>query len=126
MRGKFAALLVLAAALAPSGGLAMSPPRAVTVGHCTIIGGENLPAAVGGNEALCAAIERAIASRAPTVRYSAQVEVLPRSRLSATLVVNGRTLPEQKFAVMDRELNPASIQLFADSLAEQLVEAAKP
>lgn len=104
----------------------MSPLKAVTVGRCTVIGGENLPAAVGGNEALCTAIERAIASRAPTAHYSAQIKVLPRSRLSATLVVNGRTLPEQKFAVMDRELNPASIQLFADSLAEQLVEAAKP
>jgi hypothetical protein len=41
------------------------------------------------------------------------------------LVVNGRTLPEQKFAVMDRELNSTSIERFADSLADQVAEAAR-
>lgn len=104
----------------------MGPSEPVTIGHCTIIGGEILPAATGGDQGLCSAIERAIASRAPTARYTVQVKVLPRSRLSATLVVNGRTLPEQKFAVMDRDLNSASIQHFADSLADQVAQAAKP
>jgi hypothetical protein len=41
-------------------------------------------------------------------------------------VVNGRTLPEQKFAVMDRDLNPASIQRFAQSLATEVAKAEKP
>jgi hypothetical protein len=103
----------------------MSPPKAVTIGHCTITGGENLPPGSGGNAALCSAIERAVAARAPTAGYSVQVKVLPRSRLSAVLVVNGRTLPEQKFAVMDRELDSTSIKRFADSLADQAAEAAK-
>jgi hypothetical protein len=125
MRGRFGAILIVAAILAPSGGSAMTPPRAVTIGHCTITGGESLPAGSGGNEALCAAIERAVAARAPTARYTVQVKVLPRSRLSAVLVVNGRTLPEQKFAVMDRELNSTSIERFADSLADQVAEAAR-
>ena len=102
----------------------MRPPNAVTVGHCTITGEEHLPASVGGAAGLCAIMDRAITARVPSVRYSAQVKVLPRSRLSAVLVVDGHALPEQRFAVMDRELNAASVQRFADALAEQASDAA--
>lgn len=93
--------------------------------HCHVLAGEKLRAASGGSAAICAAVEKAIASTAPDVRYSVEVNVLSPSRLAATLVVNGRTLPEQKFAVMDRDLNPASIERFAQSLATEVAKAAK-
>jgi len=50
---------------------------------------------------------------------------MPRARLSATLIVDGRTLPVQNFAVMDRGLDAASIRRFAQSLAEAVAKAAK-
>ena len=94
--------------------------------RCHVVGGEKLPAASGGSKAICSEIERAIAALAPKARYSAEVTVLTKSRLAATLVVNGRTLPEQKFAIMDSDLNAGAIQRFACSLAAEVAEAAKP
>ena len=50
---------------------------------------------------------------------------MPHARLSARLIVNGHALPEQHFAVMDRELDPGSISRFAQSLAAEVAKAAK-
>jgi len=50
---------------------------------------------------------------------------MPRARLSAALVVNGRTLPEQNFAVMDSGLDAGAIRRFAQSLAQAVAKAAK-
>lgn len=102
----------------------MRPSNPVTVGHCTITGEQHLPTALGGSAAVCAIIERAITARAPTATYTAQLKVHPRSRLSAVLVVNGHPLPEQNFAVMDRELSKATVQRFADTLAGLVSDAA--
>ena len=93
--------------------------------RCHVVAGEKL-AGSGGTSAICAAVEKAIAAKAPNANYSAQVRVLSPSRLSALLIVDGHTLPEQKFAVMDRDLNPGSIQRFAESLAAEVAKAAKP
>lgn len=126
MRGRFARLVGIAAAIMPWGTIAMSMNGKVQLGTCTVVGGDNLPAGSGSAEALCAAIERAIAVRAPTARYKVEVKVISASRLSAGLTVNGRALPEQRFAVMDRGLNPGSIERFVESLTEVVVKAAKP
>src|SRR6184192_2609877 len=75
------------------------------LGRCSVVSGEKLPAGLGGGPGICEAVERAIATAAPGARYSAEVRVLSSTRLAAILVVNGRALPEQKFAVMDSELN---------------------
>ena len=75
---------------------------------------------------LCSEIERAISSAAPGVPYRVQIKVLSPSRLTASLVVNGRTLPEQHFAIMDRELNRGAIERFAHLLALEVAKAAKP
>ncbi len=91
--------------------------------RCTVVDGERLPAASGGSAALCAAIERAISERVPGTVFTAEVRVLPRSMLAATLTVNGRELPEHKFASMDRELDKSSFARFAQSLAESLAQA---
>lgn len=94
--------------------------------YCRVTGGEKLPAATGGAKAVCAAVERAVATRAPNARYTAEVKVLTPSRLSTSLVVDGRTLPEQNFAVTDRELGEGSIRRFANSIAAEVAKAAKP
>lgn len=89
-------------------------------GSCRVTGGEKLPAEAGGADAICAAVQRAVAAQAPNVRYSAEVRVLSRSALAATLETSGRKLPELKFSVSDRELNPRAIGHFADSIAAAL------
>jgi hypothetical protein len=96
-----------------------------SAGHCSVLAGEKLPPASGGAQGLCEAIERAIGEAAPHVAYRAEITVISPARLSAKLVVDGRTLPEQKYAIMDRELNPSAIERFANSLAKAVAKAAK-
>ena len=100
----------------------MSPTSSL---RCQVVGGKKLPAGSGGSKALCAEIERAVAKLAPSAHYNAEVTVLSKSRLAATLVVNGRTLPEQRFAIMDSDLDAGAIQRFAHSLATEIARAAK-
>jgi hypothetical protein len=123
MSSRILAAIIACAACASACAPAMSAPQAS--GPCRVVGGEKLPNGAGAT-AICAAIERAMASRAPTVRYSAEVRVLSKAALSATIVANGRTLPEQQFAVSDRDLNPGAIERFAQALADEVVKAGKP
>jgi hypothetical protein len=115
-------ILVLAAAAVPASACAMSAPHQ---GPCRVLNGEKLPASSGGAEGICATVEHAIASNAPNVHYSAEIRVLSKSTLAARLVVQGRELPEQHFSVMDRDLNPTSIQRFAQTLGQLVAKAAK-
>jgi hypothetical protein len=100
----------------------MSPPTDQAP-RCRVVGGDKLPAASGGAAALCAAIEQAVAARAPGVTVSVEVRALSASRLAAALVVNGRALPEQNFASMDRDLDAGSFERFAAALADQVAKA---
>ena len=111
----------LAAALvsAAAGAMTSQAPQ----GHCTVIDASKLPLEAGGSEGLCRAIELAVAKRSPGLRYTAEVRVISKASLSAALRVEGRALPEQKFAVSDRDLNAALIERFARSIAEKLAEA---
>ena len=124
MRGRVAGFIFFVAALASPSAGAMSASRHASQRHCDVANSAKLPAEAGAN-LICTEVERAVAAAAPKVRYSVQVQVVSSSRLSATLVVNGRTLPEQNFAVMDRELNPGSIRRFAESLASEVAKAVK-
>ena len=72
---------------------------------------------------ICLEVEKAIAAAAPNLSYSAEIQVLSSSRLAARLVVNGRELPQQNFAVMDRELDRPSIARFAGALAAEAQKA---
>jgi len=102
----------------------MSVPEAAQ-GPCRVTGAEKLPAEAGGADAICAAVQRAVAAQAPSLRYGAEVRVLSRSALAANLVANGRKLPELRFSVSDRELNRTTIGRFADSVAAALAEAGR-
>ena len=117
----FAAVLASAsfvAACAP----AMSAPQDRP---CRVLNGEKLPPESGGAAGLCSAIERAMAARAPKIRYTAEVRVLSKSALAALVVANGKPLPEQQFAVSDRNLNPGSIKRFAEGLADEVAKIGK-
>jgi hypothetical protein len=94
-------------------------------GRCQIVAGEKLPSSIGGSTAVCAEVERAIAATAPNAQYRVEVKVLSKSRLSASLIVDGHALPEQNFAIMDSELDAGAIQRFAASLARAVAGAAK-
>ena len=120
MRRAFAAIFTLAVACASTDASAVN-----AAGTCRVVAGEKLLVASGGAGALCDEIHKAVAAAAPKVRYSAEVRALSPSRLAATLVVNGKALPEQNFAVMDRNLSTASIREFAESLAQEVARAAK-
>jgi len=123
MRGRLAALnLLVASVVAPTSAAAMSAPCQIPPDGCRVVAGEKLPPGAGGSSVICREVEQAIAALAPNTRYSAVVKVLSRSMLAATLMVDGRTLPEQKFAVSDRELNPGSIRRFAQSLAAEVAK----
>lgn len=124
MRGRIAAfVLICAAAVAPANAHAMTNAAQRS---CHVVEGEKLLAASGGADALCSEVKRAIASAAPRARYKAEVKVLPRSRLSTSLIVNGRALPDQKFAAMDSDLDHSVIRRFAEGIAAAVAEAAKP
>src|SRR5438270_3513020 len=124
MRGGFA-LLVFVAGLASIGCSPLSARVNEPLGRCELVGGEKLAIASGRGGAICAEVERAIAVVAPGVSYSAKIKLLSRSRLAATLVVNGRTLPGQNFALMDGNLSEGSIKHFARALAVAIKEASK-
>ncbi len=93
--------------------------------HCEVVGGEKLLARAGGATGLCARVESAILKQAPAANVRALIKVLPRSRFSAALVVNGQALPDQNFAVMDGEVNEGALERFAQSLGAAAAQAAK-
>lgn len=92
--------------------------------HCQVVGGDKLPAETGGPRQICAAIEAAVASRAPREGYSIELRVLSDHMLAARVrMADGRWLPEQKMAVSDRKLNRRSIDRFAIAIAEAIDRA---
>jgi hypothetical protein len=114
-------ILLVAALLFSGNACAMNAPDNHST-HCRVVGGEKLPRGSGGTVALCSAIEQAVSGRAPGKAVTVEVRVLPNSMLAATLTVNGRALPEQKFASMDRDLDSHSFERFANALAEQVAK----
>ena len=121
MGGRIAALALGGALLvASASACAMSSPPPAQA-KCTIIGGDKLSAQSGGADALCAAIERAMAEQVPGTKVTAEVRVLSASRLRATVkAADGRVLDDQNYASSDRTLTRASFERFASGLAEEL------
>jgi len=111
---------MIAASLS-GGACAMASPSNSSA-SCRVVDGDKLPDASGGAAALCTAIERAAAAKAPGVDFAVEVKVLSSSRLAATVTRSGRNLPEQNFATMDRELTGGSFERFANALADQLAK----
>lgn len=123
---RFATCLVAGTvAASATGAYAMSAPDRERQARCSVTGSEKLPAEVGGADAICTAIERALAAKAPDIHYVVEVRVRSASMLAATLIAGGRKLPDQNFAVMDRNLNRESIERFAQAIADALTKASK-
>ena len=121
MRGRIL-LFSLAVAGLGSGACAMTASEAQ---HCTVVGAEKLPAEAGDAKALCAKVEAAVAAHAPNSHYSAQITVVSKSILAASVTVGGRQLPVRKLGVTDRDLNAGSISRFANAIAEDVAKATK-
>jgi hypothetical protein len=100
----------------------MSSPNGQST-RCQVLDGDKLPAQSGGPRALCEAIERAVSQKVPRAAFSVEVRVLSPTRLAATLTVEGRKLPEQNFASMDRQLDGGSFGRFAAAIADQAAKA---
>jgi len=115
--------MVAAAGLGPSSAWAMSAPGHREANSCRVVGGEKLPGSAGGPDAICAAINRAVAARTPNVHFAAEVRVVRPSMLATRLTVNGRALAEKTFAVMDGDLDTGSIERFAQSIAAAVEKA---
>lgn len=124
MRRKMAGA-ILAIALASAGGAACGMTHSTAKSdRCRVLGGEKLPAAIGGEEQICAAIEAAAAG-VPGEAYSVEVLVRSDYMLSAQVrMADGRSLPELKLAVSDRQLTRRSIERFATSVGEAIRRAA--
>ena len=91
---------------------------------CQVVGGDKLPAETGGATALCAAIEASAARQAPNAEFSVVVRVLSPSSLAAVVrTADGRTLPEQNYAISDRALNKTSFERFAEAVGAELARA---
>jgi hypothetical protein len=118
-------LLALGMAFAIGGSAcAMARPGAGRA-KCVVSGADKLPAEAGGDEAICSAIRAATRDRAPAADYWVEVEVLSASSLAARVrLKDGRTLPEQRMAVSDRQLNPGSIERFAAAIANAVAGSA--
>lgn len=112
----YSSIAALAIACAPAVSAPVESP-------CRVVHGEKLPVESGGASAICAAVEQAVAARAPNLKYSAEVRILSKSTLIIAAEVRGRKLPEQHFAVMDRNLNPASLKRFAEAAADEIAKA---
>src|SRR6476469_7129927 len=93
--------------------------------HCEIVAGQKYLQGPMSGSSVCTEIQRVLAAEAPNVPVRAEITALSTSRLVARLKVNGKALPEHKFAVMDGDLNPAAVQRFARSLALAVQEAVK-
>ena len=109
-------VLAVAGVVASAGACAVTGAPAEA--RCVVVGGEKLPAAVGGAAGVCAAIERAVARAAPGKDYRVEV-TLPRPYILSAVVVlgDGRRLPEQRLTVSDAPLSRAQVERFADKIA---------
>ena len=102
---------------------AMNSPATKSDG-CHVRGAEKLPPEVGGADAICNAIKRAVTATAPDRRYSVEITVHSSASLSAVVkTAAGHALPEQRMAVSDSTLRTSSIERFADSIAASLASA---
>lgn len=96
------------------------------IARCQVVEGDKLPAASGGIDALCAAIDRAAAARGVEQGFSVKVRVGPRSMLAAVVTLaDGSTLPAVNMAEMDREVTRSTLDRFGDAVADHIKGTAR-
>jgi hypothetical protein len=104
-------------ALLTGGACAVEPKRVSAAPRCSVVGGEKVPQAAGGRDALCAQIDKALAD---VGGGSATVVVhVRRSHLAADVkLADGRALPQIGFAMSDAPLSKEAIKRFAVQIAD--------
>ena len=102
----------------------MASTRAETIG-CSVQQAANLPAEIGGPDAVCAAITEATRPALQRAGISAsqlsvQVRVVSDHRIAAVASLGGRQLPEHVVDVADRTLNRRAIEMLAAAMAAEV------
>jgi len=120
------ARIAVATALAFASGSACAMTAASPLVQCHVVDGGKLSKESGGPEALCRAIQAAVAGHEPKERYHVAVTVLGPSRISVQVSSDsGRKVAEQKYGSMDRELTNSSFERFAAGLAAEIFGSGK-
>lgn len=110
------ALFAIVLAAAATSACAMTAP-ATHAAPCQVVDGAKLPAASGGAQEVCRALERALAARSSAPRFSVRVRVEPRSVLTADVTLaDGRTLPALHMAEMDRPITKDTLDRFGQAI----------
>lgn len=127
-KGSVAVALLLAAAASGSA-CAMSPTSTEQL-RCVVQGEENLPAELGGGEAICSEIRRAAApvlqsAAVSPAAVSVSVKVTSAHTLTAGGSVSGRPLQEQHVATSDRPLTSRAVGMLANAVAAELSKVAQ-
>lgn len=87
--------------------------------ECSVVGADRLDPNVGGEAAICAAVDRALEGIDGV--QSVVVTVADGSRAAAVVtLVDGTRLPEVHVASSDGRLRPASFGMLADGIAVQV------
>lgn len=89
---------------------------------CIVSGADKLPEGLNG-DAICTAVRAA--TRKLSSDFSVEIRVVSASSLAARISLHdGKTLPEQKMAVSDRQLDSRSIERFALAIANAVAGSA--
>lgn len=95
--------------------------------RCDVQGEDKLPAEIGGEAAVCAAIADAAIPElqrvgVPPESVAVTVHVISTQTMSAVASVNERALRVQKVGVMDRPLNERAVKMLAQAVAGDLAK----
>ena len=119
MRSGVVAMMLLAGSGAV-GGSALAMNRLADHPWCKVNDAQKLPADVGGAEAVCAAVAKAVGVRSPKP-HAITLNIVSPYLISATVTMaDGRRLPAIKVGRSDRKLGRRAIQMLADSIAAQV------
>jgi len=105
----------------------MASTRPETI-RCSVQLATNLPAEIGGPDAVCAAVNQAalpVLKRAgiDASAMSVEVRVVSNHRIAAVASLSGRQLPEHVIDVADRTLNRRAIEMLAAAMAAEVSKA---
>jgi len=107
----------------------MASTRPETI-RCSVKLATNLPAEIGGPDAVCAAITQATL---PAMQHagidasqlSVEVRVMSNHRIAAVAALSGKRLPEHVIDVADRSLNRRAIEMLAAAMAAEVAKSSK-
>jgi hypothetical protein len=102
----------------------MASTRPETI-RCSVKLATNLPAEIGGPDAVCAAITEATLPAMQRAgidasKLSVEVRVVSNHRIAAAATLSGRQLPEHVIDVADRSLNRRAIDMLAAAMAAEV------